>query len=289
MIYEAKCVYDGKAAHGESSWWDDKRQAVLYMDCAGARILSYDPLTEEKREYPLPFNPMAVIGCEDGGYVAASEDTVYMLDDDFTVKKEIVKVTHGKPTDRFNDCKCGPDGAFYLGAMGTLGEPDEGRLYRLTPDGELSAVIDGVGISNGFAWSKDTRTLYYTDTIHHEIYAYDFYDGRVSNRRVIFRDAGVLPDGMCIDADDNLWVALWEAGRVICVDTVSGAVLHEVRVNAPLTSSAVFGGRELDTLYITTSRLGLNKEQTDKYPLSGGLFAVKVKARGAELYRGRFT
>lgn len=288
MIYSAKAVFEGKAAHGESAWWDAKRKAALYMDCAGKRILSYEPKTGEKREFYLPFNPMAVMGCANGGYVAVSEDAVYMLNDDFSVKNEIMRFEHNKPTDRFNDCKCGPDGALYMGSMGTLDEPDEGKLYRLTSSGEMSVVLNGVGVSNGFAWSADEKTLFYTDTIHNEIYAFDFDGGKLSNRRVIFKDENVLPDGMCIDENDNIWAALWGAGKVICVDTATGEVVHEVTVDAPLTSSVTFGGENLDTLFITASRLGMTIEELEKYPLSGALFAVKVNVRGRELYRGDF-
>lgn len=287
--YIAEPVVKVDAKHGESSWWDPRTGLVLFMDCMGARAFSYDPVSKESREYALPFNPMAAIGCKDGGYVAASEDAVYLLNGEFQIAKELGKICHEKPTNRFNDCKCGPDGAFYLGSMGTRGEPDAGKLQRFTADGKLEVLLDKVGISNGFAWSKDEKRLFYTDTIHGEIYAFDYVDGKPVNKQVIFRDEKVSPDGMCIDENDNLWVALWEAFKVVCVDTKTGEILAEVKVDAPLTSSAVFGGENLDTLYITTSRLGLTEEQIAQHPLSGSLFAVKVDVRGRELYRGDFA
>jgi len=289
MIYNAKLIHQAQAGHGESSWWDDRKNVMLYMDCIGSRMFYYDPVSETPTEIQLPFNPMAVIGCENGGYIAASEDTVFLLDDAFKVKKELIKVSHGKSTDRFNDCKCGPDGAFYMGSMGTLGEEDEGKLYRLSPDGELSIVIDKVGISNGFAWTKDQKTLYYTDTIHGEIYAYDFADGKTSNKRTVFCDKSISPDGMCIDSLDRLWVAFWESGKVVCIEPKTGEIIHEVLTEgALLSSSAMFGGENLDTLFITTSRLGMTDDEIAKRPLSGSLYAIKTDASGVLPFRGKF-
>lgn len=287
--YIAEPVVKVDAKHGESSWWSPEIGLVLFMDCMGARAFSLNPKSGEIKEYKLSFNPMAAIGCRNGGYIAASEDTIYRLNQEFQIEEELLKVEHAKSTNRFNDCKCGPDGAFYLGSMGTQGEPDEGKLQRYSSDGKLEVLLDKVGISNGFAWSKDEKVLFYTDTIHGEIYAFDYVKGMPGNKRVIFRDEKLSPDGFCIDNEDNLWVALWGAYKVICVDTKTGEILAEVQVGAPLTSSTVFGGENLDTLYITTSRLGLTEEELEKEPLSGSLFAVKVDTKGRELYRGEFA
>ena len=82
MKYKAEIAMKCDAGHGEDSWWDDRRQKMLFMDCIGQRLFVYDPETGGNREYKLPFNPEAVIGCEDGGYVATSENAIYKLDDD---------------------------------------------------------------------------------------------------------------------------------------------------------------------------------------------------------------
>jgi len=291
MKYKAEIAMRCDAGHGECSWWDDRRQKMLFMDCIGKRLFAYDPETGGSREYKLPFNPEAVIGCEDGGYVATSENAVYKLDDDFNVVEKLRDVDHGKPTDRFNDCKCGPDGAFWVGSMGTQGEPEEGKLYRYTPEGELAVAIDKVGISNGFCWTSDLKTMFYTDTIHGEVYAFD-YDAEtsaLSNRRVIFHDTSVQPDGMTIDDQDTIWLALWESSKVVHIDPKTGEILDEVEVEgANLTSSACFGGRNYDILFITTSRLIYKEGDLEKWPNAGSLFMVKTGAKGSQLFRGKF-
>ena len=291
MKYKAEMAMRCDAGHGECSWWDDRKQVMLFMDCIGKRLFSYDPVTKESVEYKLPFNPEAVIGCENGGYVASSEDAIYKLDDDFKLVKKLTDVKHGKPTDRFNDCKCGPDGAFWVGSMGTQGEPEEGKLYRYTPEGELVVALDKVGISNGFCWTADLSTMYYTDTIHGEVYAYDYDKNTsvLSNKRVVFHDTSVQPDGMTIDNQGRIWVAFWESSKVVCIDPATGKILDEVEVEgANLTSSACFGGKDFDILFITTSRLGFKDGDLEKNPNSGSLFMVKTGAKGSQLFRGKF-
>ncbi len=294
MIYRAETVFRAAAAHGEGAWWDDRRGELLFLDCAGHRLFTYDPGTGRSLEHPLPFNPQAVCGLERGGYIACSEKTVWRLDDAFRVAEKLADTDNGAPESRFNDCKCGPDGAFWMGTLtsaGAFGLPDGGRLYRYAPDGGFSVVLDGVGLSNGFVWTRDRKTVYYTDTVGGVIYAFD-YDGpahALRNRRVVFRDPAVYPDGMTIDTDDRIWAALWGAGKVVCIDPATGETVHEVLVpGADLTSSACFGGADFSTLFITTSRLGLTEADLAAKPDSGSLFAVRVDARGSQFFRGAF-
>lgn len=289
MKYTAEVVYEAKANHGECSWWDGKKNEVIYLDCAGSRLFCYNVTTAQNREIKLSFNPMAVVPCEEEGYIAASENIIYRLDESFAVTQKLADIDLGKSTNRFNDCKCGPDGSFYLGSMGTMGETDEGRFMRFDPDGSVHILLEKVGVSNGFAWTADQKRMYYTDTIHGEIYAFDYKEGNLSGKRVIFRDENLQPDGFCIDNTDRLWVALWKSGRVICIDPdAEGKIIHEVEVGAKQVSSTTLGGNNMDTLFITTSRLGLSEEELKSDPLAGSLFAVKVDAVGLELYRGRF-
>ena len=288
MIFEAKPVYQVPAKHGESSWWDADRGKVFFMDCFGNEMYSYDPETGAKDVFHLPFHPMAVVPCKSGKFLATSEDTVYLLDENLAIEKTLRKFTHNKPTDRFNDCKCGPDGAFYIGLMGQEDELDEGKLYRLSPEGDLDIVLDGVGISNGIVWTADQKTVYYTDTVHGEVYSFAFADGKLTDKKTIFRDPALQPDGMCIDAEDRIWLALWSSAKVVCIDPENGQILHEVRADVPLTSSAVFGGKDLTTLYITTSRLLLTEQQTEEFPHSGSLYAAEVGVKGALMFKGDF-
>ena len=135
--------------------------------------------------------------------------------------------------------------------------------------------------------------MYYNDTPTGTIQGFDYDDktGAISNRRVVVRipKGGGGPDGMTIDADGNLWVALWGSGTVRKFDPRTGQLLQKVIVPVPNVSSCAFGGKNLDILYITTARAWMNEEKLKQFPLSGGLFAVKPGVKGvrAKFYKGK--
>ena len=286
MIYKAAQLIDSRSEHGESSWWDDRRGIVLFMDCWNPVMWTHDPATGESRKIDLEFTPMAIVGTEDGGYVGASADTIYKLTSDFRIKNTIRKMNFEGTKSRFNDCKCGPDGAFYLG---TTGEPgDNNFFFRLDPDGSIEAILEHVGVSNGFAWSKDQKTLYYTDTIHNEIYAFDYADGKLSGKRTVYHSETDIPDGFCIDEEDNLWVAMWGKGSVDHIDTKAGCIIDSVEAPSKFTSSCMFGSEGMDMLYITSSRLDLFGEDKEKDQISGNVFAVKTGVKGQKQFYGKF-
>jgi sugar lactone lactonase YvrE len=135
--------------------------------------------------------------------------------------------------------------------------------------------------------------MYFIDTPTSSVQAFEYDDttGGISNREVVIKippEEG-YPDGMSIDANDNLWIALWGGKAVAQCDPETGKILQKVYVPAPNVSSCAFGGKDLKTLYITTAREGLSKEQLKKYPLSGGLFAIELPTKGvpANFFKGK--
>jgi len=190
---------------------------------------------------------------------------------------------------RMNDAKISPEGRLLCGTMslertpGICFEEGIGSLYGLDTDHKLKELDSGFTISNGLAWTKDHKTLFFTDSTPRKIYAYD-YDAAsftISNRRVAIdfaqwplEDTG-LPDGCCIDTNENLWVACYYAGKVICFDTQTGKRLTEVLIPAKGTTSVCFGGANMDELFVTSSRAGRTKEQMEGSEReAGSLFKV---------------
>ncbi len=284
MIFQAKLLADAKALHGEGSWWDARRIVLYWLDCMGAKLHITEP-DGDGRADSLPFLPMTVVPHVDGGFVFATPDSVVYANESCTAFHTITTVSHASADMRFNDGKCDPAGRLYIGSMGTAGQQDAGVLYRVNLDGSVEAALAGVGISNGIVWRNGI--MYYTDTIFGRVYAFnhDAETGAVSNRRTVFEAAGCLPDGMCMDASGNVWVALWGGFKAVCFDPSTGNVLHEVMVPAPNVSSVCFGGKDMTTLYITTSRLEMGEGQLAQYPASGGLFMVQTGIRGAQMHR----
>ena len=197
-----------------------------------------------------------------------------------------------EPSLRFNDGKCDPAGRFWVGTFDLEQKPHAGTLYRLDPDGSLHVMLRGITNSNGIAWSLDKKLMYYIDTptLTVQAFDYDHATGAIANPRVIIRipEGAGFPDGMTIDAEGKLWVALWGGGAVHRYHPATGALLQAVAVPAPYTSSCAFGGPDLKTLYITTARGGLSPEQLEEFPESGNVFAVEPGVAGVPaLFYGR--
>jgi sugar lactone lactonase YvrE len=158
-----------------------------------------------------------------------------------------------------------------------------GSVYSF--DGKrCTKLFSSVTISNGLAWSPDQKTLYYIDTPTHIVksFDYDIVTGQIANPRAAIHIPESLgwPDGMTSDTDGNLWIALWGGAQVTKWNPHTGQLLDQVHVPALQTSSCVFGGKDLNELYVTSARVGMSEENLKKYPLSGGLFKVKTKVTG---------
>ncbi|KAL4709756.1 hypothetical protein ACJJTC_005559 [Scirpophaga incertulas] len=204
------------------------------------------------------------------------------------VLRELGEVDKEIPTNRINDGKADPRGRLFAGTMGRedpAGQFDrnKGSLYRL--DGaKITKLVEGVSISNGLAWDVSQKAFYYIDSLERNIrrYDYDIDTGDISNMRHIFdfSSNGVegLPDGMTIDTDGNLWVAVFGGSCVLHVDPKQGKLLRKLSIPAEQVTSVTFGGPNLDSLMVTTASIPIASEQK---PPSGCTFVVTgAGARG---------
>jgi sugar lactone lactonase YvrE len=184
---------------------------------------------------------------------------------------------------RFNDGKCDPLGRFFVGTTHRDAVPGRAALYRLE-HGRLLPQFDGVTTSNGLDWSTDGTRFYYTDTPtgRIDVFDYDAEIGTLQNRRplVTIAPAHGHPDGLCCDANENIWVALWGGGCVECFDGLTGKSLERISIPARQVSSCCFGGSDLDRLFITTAWEGREPSVVDADPLAGGIFTFQPGAKG---------
>lgn len=207
--------------------------------------------------------------------------------DESTGKKK--KITDPEPAlngNRFNDGKCDPSGRFWAGTMAHDQSEKKGSLYRLNTDLSVEKVFSGITISNGLAWNQEIGKFYFIDTATMEIrsYDYDIATGELSGKsviRVIGSEEG-YPDGMTIDQEGFLWVALYAGGKVLRINPENGSTDFEVQLPVPKPTSCTFGGVNMDKLYITTCRENMSREVLENYPLSGSLFRANVPFRGYE-------
>jgi sugar lactone lactonase YvrE len=272
------------AWHGEGPYWDRVGQRLLVVDALAGVVVDLASF-ESPRRIEVGSPVAAVVRARTrGGFVVATEHGFSLFDEEFALERRLPDVL-SDPAVRFNEGGCDPRGRFYCGSMAYAETPGAGRVYRLDADGSTSIVVDGVTISNGLQWSLDGTRAYYVDTPTRRIDVFDVdrEDGSLHDRRP-FVEIGVdvdgAPDGMTIDAEGGLWVALWGGGAVRRYD--QDGVLGEI-VDAPgvtHTSAAAFGGADLDTLYITSSRQHL---PPDAEPQAGAVFAVKPGVRGSTL------
>jgi sugar lactone lactonase YvrE len=166
--------------------------------------------------------------------------------------------------------------------MGVSEAPGLGSLYRVDAAWRIDRLLDRVSISNGLAWSGDARTMYYIDSPTRRVDAFDFdvANGAIANRRTVIEVDDGYPDGMCIDRQDNLWVAFWGGWGVGCFDPRSGKRIARVKVPVEAVTSCCFGGPNWDELYITTASRDLDEVGRACQPLAGSVFRAKPGASG---------
>lgn len=214
----------------------------------------------------------------DGGLVVAVERGFRLIDTEGVAGPVTEAFTDASV--RMNEGACDPDGRFYCGSMAFSARPERGAMYRFDPDGTVTEMFDKVTISNGLVWNAVGDTVYYIDSPTQRVDQFDYADGQWQNRRPAFeipREHG-LPDGMAIDAEGGLWIAMW-GGSTVRRYTTEGTV--DTVINLPVTqvTACAFGGHDLSTMYITTSQ-----QQTDGDQLTAGaIYAVDPGVKGVSL------
>src|SRR6266498_2081818 len=271
-------LFDAKAALGEGPIWDSHTGTLYWIDILNKRIYAGSDILTELDD---------LIGCiaarKSGGLMLTQRSSFASLELN-PVKLTPLSALKDEPSNnRFNDGKCDPRGRFLAGTM-DMGEKDPyGSLYSF--DGKtVTKLLSNVTISNGLTWSPDYKTFYYIDTPTREVKAfdYDLETGAIANPRSSIRipESFGWPDGMTSDSQGNLWIAMWGGAQVTKWNPKTGQLLEQVPVPARNVSSCVFGGKNLNELYITSARKGLDEAILAAYPLTGGLFRLQTSVEG---------
>jgi sugar lactone lactonase YvrE len=285
MKLKAEPVVRQGALLGEGAFWHVPDQSLYWVDIVGKKVFVYDPATGKNRTIPVANHVGTVVPRKSGGAIIAVKDGFAALDLETGAVKMLAKVETDLPKNRFNDGKCDPAGRFWAGSMAYDFAKGAGSLYCMDTKLHVRKVIPNVTISNGLVWTRDQKTFYYIDSGASCIAAYDYDNatGQIENRRIavtISSEEGIL-DGMAIDVNDNVWVAIWQKGQVRCWDPRTGKPIETIDVpGAKLTTSCSFGGPNLDELYITSASDGLNAAEKAEQPLAGALFRVKPGVKG---------
>ncbi|MGB5275497.1 MAG: SMP-30/gluconolactonase/LRE family protein [Flavobacteriaceae bacterium] len=287
MMGHAELLFDAKATLGEGPVWDWKRQLLFWVDIEGKQLHCHHPENGKNTNWSFDEMVGAAVPMNNGNLLMALESGMAEFDMESGKLTALGLLENSDPEMRFNDGKVSPNGHFWIGSMHKKFHPKSGNLYRVHKNRHSAVLIPETAISNGMAWTSDRKTFYYIDSPTFQVMAFDFdaSTDTLSNQRVAFtvpNDYG-SPDGMCIDVENKLWIGHWGGNQVLRWDPDTGNVLECVRVEAPHVTSCCFGGKQLDSLYITTARSGLNKAQLKQFPLSGGLFVYRPKVAGTPI------
>lgn len=264
-------------------WWQDK---LIYVDIEGHALVELEPESGAEKVYPIDERIGTVVPRASGGYLCAGDSGIYIFDPE-TGQKTILADPEAdkRPDNRFNDGKCDPSGRFWAGTISTVKKTGDASFYMLNSQHELSLKVPDVTNSNGICWNAAGDKMYYIDTPTQKIRAYDFDNatGNINNARTVVDTAAAgytsSPDGMTIDAEDNIWVAFCHGGCVVRFDPTTGEKRQQVDLPAVETTACAFGGRNLERLFVTTGIKGdLEEADAGKVFVIDGLDVKGVKA-----------
>lgn len=276
-------VSELKAKLGEGSIWDPNKQVLYWIDIEDGLLFEYNPLTKLTLTHKAGKKIGTIVPETNKTVILALQDGVYRMFLENDSLEFIAKPSSLLDNQRFNDGKCDPDGRFWLGS---IGPKNTCFLYKLDNDGTIAEMLDNITTSNGITWSLDSKKMYYIDTNSGKVrqFDYDLKNGTISNEKTIVEIPGNIgyPDGMTIDSEGKLWVALWSGSAVHRYDPETGELLQKISVPAKNVTSCAFGGKDLDELYITCASIGMSDEEALKLPDAGKLFVIKPGVKGVK-------
>lgn len=284
---DIECVLKEEAQIGEGPHWSVRDQRLYWADIVGKKVHVFNPADGKNKTYDLPDIVTSISTRAAPGSLLLTLRRSIATFDLATAKLETVaEVEADKPGNRFNDGKCDRQGRLWAGTMGDV-EWDQpvGNLYRFGKGGGAPERMEqGICCSNGLGWSPDNRTMYFSESFRYKIHAYDFdpATGDIANRRVfasVDLGGGAFPDGLTVDAEGFVWSAQPVAGRLVRYDP-KGKMERILELPVSRGTSCMFGGPDLDILYITTMRATLTDAQLAEEPLAGSLLALRPGMRG---------
>lgn len=272
-----------EALLGEGPRWDAAARRLLWVDIEAGALHLFDPARNQDRAIALGRRVGAAAPTQDAGRVlVALADRLALVDLADESLHTLVEIPHGEGM-RLNDGACDAAGRFWIGSMALDESAGMAALYRYSTAGGLERLLEGVTLSNGLGWSPDGGTMYYIDSMTYRVdrFDVDVASGAIADRRpfaTIEHGAGI-PDGLTVDDEGCVWVALWGGGAVRRY-TPDGELERTVAVPAEKVTACCFGGDDGRALYITTASAELATEERERQPLAGSLFVADVGVSG---------
>jgi len=283
-ILKAELALDARATLGECVRWDARDKLIYWIDIPGKKMHRYDPASGRDDSVELPQEMGCFAQDERGGFIAGMRSgyaRINQFGGDITL---LTSPDYDPAKARFNDGRCDAAGRFWAGTMWEPRDKAGASVYCMEADGRFSAKANPVTLSNGITFSLDNKTFTLADTPNHVLWAfdYDIDDAAVSNQRVLrtFDPPQGRPDGACVDAEGNVYIAIFAGGRIEKVSP-QGDLLAVIELPAPNITCCTFAGDDLQTLYATTARVRMTDEELAAKPEAGGLFAIRMPGHHA--------
>lgn len=275
------CVWPVGAELAEGPLWQAAENAVYFVDIKGRRIHRLSAATGERQTWQAPDQPGFIAPLGDRLFVCGLPGGLYRFDATTGQFGKLVDVEPHLPGNRLNDGFVDARGRLWFGSMDDAEQAPSGTLYRVNETGAAIAQDDDYVITNGPAMSPDGRTLYHNDTMRRVVYAFDVaQDGTLSGKRIFAAISGDgHPDGMAVDAEGFLWVALFGGWRIERYSP-AGELVDQVPLPCANVTKLAFGGDDLQTVYVSTAWKGLTAIERQHQPQAGGLFTFRAPAPG---------
>jgi sugar lactone lactonase YvrE len=276
-------VHQANALTGETPCWDASSETLWWIDIQGQRLLGFSPRSGRTQEHNLPSMPGLVVLRRDGGLVVGLEDGLYPFDPATGIGVRLVAVEADDTRTRINDGGVDAAGRLWFGTMDKTGSGQPvGKLYCMSADLELRVVRTDVGVPNAIAFSPDGRTFYFADTPTGMIESSDYDVGTAAlgtPGAFVAYGTGERPDGVCIDAEGAMWLAVVGGARL--ERRLADGTLHTV-VELPVSrpTMPILGGNDGCTMFITSQRRFLDARQLAAEPLAGDLLMMRTEVPG---------
>ena len=279
--FEPVVLWEVGAHLGEGPMWHAPTRSLYFVDIKSRKIHRCAADGSDQRTWDAPNQASFVVPVKGGGLVCSLRDGLHHFDETNGSFKQLHSVEAELEDNRFNDGFVDYKGRLWFGSMHDPEADPTGVLYHLGADGVVREADRDYRITNGPAMSPDGKTLYHTDTLGKLVYQFDVADdGSLSNKRLFVETAAPgWPDGMAVDVDGYVWIAMFRGHRI---DRYSpaGELVQTVPMPVPNITKLAFGGDDLRTAYVTTAWKGLTDEERAQYPLAGALFTFRTETPG---------
>lgn len=281
-MFSVDCVDRARAGCGEGPVWDHRDATLWWVDISGEQIHAHTPATGKNRTLKAPCL-ISSLCLSSEGLLIASARGIARLD---TTTGELSPLHNPEPDragNRLNDMLVGADGSLWAGTMSEGAKGTTGALYHYDGDG-VHTLMTNTTISNGLALTPDGTGLYFIDSVPGVLYRREDDHWQVIRH---FDESTGKPDGLTVDSEGNLWIAICDRGQVLGMDP-EGQVHSQIDLPCEIVTSCCFGGEDLKTLYITTGTFSMSEAEKAANPLAGGLFAVRMTVPGLPSFEARW-